>query len=99
MRRYRCEGPFSYPWLQRCAGKSAEIVRRVNEAYASAQHDLPGIADAPDIASIVATTAKAVGRQSLDIPRVSDGSDRNGALQFRGVRFGPERVVVSRSFG
>ncbi len=48
----------------------AEIVRRVNEAYAPAQHGLPGIAENPDIASIVATTAEAVVRQTIDIPRI-----------------------------
>lgn len=63
----------------------AAIVRKVNEQYAPVQGELAGIAELPDIATVVAATADAVVRQTIDIPRilvVPSGELRSGFTPF-----------------
>jgi type III restriction enzyme len=63
----------------------AAIVRKVNEQYTPVQGELQGIAELPDIATVVAATANAVVRQTIDIPRilvVPSGELRSGFTPF-----------------
>jgi len=48
----------------------AEIVREVQAALAPKQLELPGVAEAVDIAGIVEQTASLVVQQTIDIPRI-----------------------------
>ena len=48
----------------------AEIVKAVQEQFRPAQLELEGIAEQPDIASVVARTTELVQQQTIDIPRI-----------------------------
>ncbi len=48
----------------------AEIIKAVTEQFRPAQLELEGIAEQPDISSVVARTTELVQRQTIDIPRI-----------------------------
>jgi type III restriction enzyme len=79
-----------------------EIVAKVAEAIAPVQGELPGVADKPNIAVIVAKTTKLVVQQTIDIPRilvVPKGDVTSGfnpfKLDARSIHFQPvERDIL-----
>lgn len=48
----------------------AEIIKAATEQFRPAQLELEGIAEQPDISSVVARTTELVQRQTIDIPRI-----------------------------
>ena len=48
----------------------AQLVQEVEESLGAYQLEFPGIAETPDIASIVEKTATLVVQQTIDIPRI-----------------------------
>ena len=63
----------------------AEVIREVKERYKPAQLVLEGIAEEPDIASVVAKTSELVIEQTINIPRilvVPKGEVRSGFKPF-----------------
>lgn len=62
-----------------------QLVREVTEASAPMQGELDGVTARPDIGAIVDTVAELVGREGIDVPRVSiapSGEVRTGFHQF-----------------
>jgi type III restriction enzyme len=77
--RLPCVSYLNKPELQ------AEVTREVKAQYRSAQLELEGVTQLPDIAAVVAKTTELVIQQTIDIPRilvVPRGEVRSGFKSF-----------------
>jgi type III restriction enzyme len=77
--RLPCVSYLNKPELQ------AEMTREVKVQYRTAQLDLEGIAQLPDIAAVVSKTTELVIQQTIDIPRITvmpKGEVRSGFKWF-----------------
>jgi type III restriction enzyme len=77
--RLPCVSYLNQPDLQ------AEVTREVKEQYRTAQLELQGLGDQPDVAAVVAKTAELIIAQTIGIPRilvVPRGEVRSGFKPF-----------------